>query len=83
MLVAVAAACIPDCNRGNVVATALDCLVVTKPALHSARKVITGLFSCSPKPKDFRPAPSTVGPIKLRSCARMTYTRMCPCRQSL
>ena len=62
MLVAVAAACIPDCNHGNVVATALNCLVVTKPALQSAREVITGLFS---KPKGFRPAPSAVGPIRL------------------
>ena len=64
MLVAVAAAaaCIPDCNHGNVVATALDCLVVTKPALQSARKVITGLFSQS---KGFRPAPAAAGPSRL------------------
>ena len=65
MLVAVAAACIPDCNHGNVVATALDCLVVTKPTLHSAREVIASLFPCSPKPKGFRPAPSAASPIRL------------------
>ena len=65
MLVAAAAACIPDCNHGNVVAAVLDCLVVTKLPLHSAREVITGLFSCSPKPKGFRPAPSAAGPIRL------------------
>ena len=57
MLVAVVvAACIPDYNFGNVVATTLDCLVVTKPPLHSGREVITGL-SCPPGSKGFRPAP--------------------------
>ena len=83
MLVAVVvAACIPDCSFGNVVATTLDYLVVTKPPLHSGREVITGL-SCPPGPKGFKPAPPVESPIKLVVVYSVAYTRMPPCTQSL
>ena len=62
LVVAAAAACILDCIHDNAVATALGCLVVTRPSLLSAREVITGLL-CSPKLEGLRPAPSAVGPI--------------------